>query len=164
MHKLTFSPLSFFYSTDNMVRKCSVRGCKTNYRYLSQLGDGPSETTTIYGFPTSHTEGAKWLASLPNKIATLRAFITRNMGVVAKHFPENVLMIRRGRHMAPNAAPSLLYNVPASCIPTPSCSPRVTTKSSSDFRAKSMDIDEMTEFRELEKLCTLKEFPTNFQS
>ena len=68
MHKLTFSPLSFFYSTDNMVRKCSVGGCKTNHRYLSQLGDGPSETTTIYGFPTSHTEGAKWLASLPNKI------------------------------------------------------------------------------------------------
>ena len=135
-----------------MVRKCSVGGCKTNHRYLSQLGDGPSETTTIYGFPTSHTEGAKWLASLPNKIDP-ESILTRNMGVVAKHFPENVLMIRRGRHMVPNAAPSLLYNVPASCNSTSSCPPRVTTKSSSDFKAKSMDNDETAEFRELERLC-----------
>ena len=141
-----------------MVRKCSVYGCKTNY--VSKQGGESSKPTTIYGFPTNPEQRAQWVASLPNQMAV--ADVTKNMGVCAKHFPADVPLTLRGRHMVPASPPSIFFNVPSSCIPTQHPQPRSTVKSSSASRAR--DVDEMSVFREMDAFCSVEDFPDAFAS
>ncbi|GFS16516.1 hypothetical protein ElyMa_003216100 [Elysia marginata] len=102
-----------------MVRKCSVKGCKSNY--LSQRAVQQPKFITVYSFPKDSRQLAQWVDSLPFKIDAHK--ITDNYGVCAKHFPADTPMTRRGSRWVPAVPPSIFPN---SC-PDPSSVPTLAS-------------------------------------
>lgn len=119
-----------------MVKKCSVRGCRTGYD-----SEEPSSPISIYSFPKGLEEKKEWLRVLTNIIEKA----TPNMGVCALHWPKDAAWVKSGRHLVPRDPPSIFPNVASSIIPS-STKPRSTMNSTSDIR--HTEVDEMKQFRE----------------
>ena len=91
-----------------MGRKCSVPGCKTGYTSANVIR---TAKLSVYGFPKDPNELQKWLSRLPNEISA--DSVTRNMGVCSLHWPPDVPLMRRARHMVPSIPPSIFPDVQA---------------------------------------------------
>ena len=122
----------------------------------------------MYSFPTDPDELKGWLTSLPNNTKVRK--ITKHVGVCQYHFPSDVPMKKpKNRFKTPAEPPSYWdqKDNPYQEIPIPpSCRPsqrnkRSTLNSSTDLRIRSMDVDEMADFVEKDKLsnaeCLVKE-------
>ena len=98
-----------------MPNKCGIVNCRGNYDALSKC--------RVFKLPTVDPERQKWLAKIPSRkdlnIATAKSFF-----VCEKHWPPNCPMKKLpGGAKRPAVAPSI-FDLPASCLPTPQPPPR----------------------------------------
>lgn len=96
-----------------MPRKCSIGLCKSNYR----AGNQPR--VSVYSFPNTEKDLDRWLSAIPHKMDKDK--VTLNMGICARHWPDDVLMKRVKGHDIPAVPPSIfppgaeLYKPRRSC-------------------------------------------------
>jgi len=101
-----------------MPNKCGIVNCRGNYDLLSKR--------RVFKLPSVDPERQKWLAVIPPRkdfsIANAKSFF-----VCEKHWPQNPPLKKLpGGTTRPAVAPSI-FDVPASCLPTPS-SPSKTSR------------------------------------
>ena len=98
-----------------MPNKCGIVNCRGNYDLLSKC--------RVFKLPILDPERQKWLAVIPPckdfDIANAKSFF-----VCEKHWPQNPPMKKLpGGTTRPAVAPTI-FDVPASCLPTPQIPPR----------------------------------------
>lgn len=64
-----------------MPRKCSIGLCKSNYNSVNH------PRISIFRFPHTEEELDRWLSAIPHKIDKDK--VTVNMGICARHWPDN---------------------------------------------------------------------------
>ena len=98
-----------------MPNKCGIVNCRGNYDLLSKR--------RIFKLPRLDPERQRWLAVIPPRknfnVANAKSFF-----ICEKHWPQNPPMKKLpGGTTRPAVAPSI-FDVPASCLPTPQIPPR----------------------------------------
>ena len=98
-----------------MPNKCGIVNCRGNYDLLSKR--------RIFKLPRLDPERQRWLAVIPPRkdfnVANAKSFF-----ICKKHWPQNPPMKKLpGGTTRPAVAPSI-FDVPASCLPTPQIPPR----------------------------------------
>ena len=98
-----------------MPNKCGIVNCRGNYDLLSKR--------RIFKLPRLDPERQRWLAVIPPRkdfnVANAKSFF-----ICEKHWPQNPPMKKlSGGTTRPAVAPSI-FDVPASCLPTPQIPPR----------------------------------------
>lgn len=98
-----------------MPNKCGIVNCRGNYDVSSKC--------SVYKLPKDDPERQTWLAVIPPRkdfdISNAKSFF-----ICEKHWPENPPMKKLpGGTTRPAVAPSI-FDVPASCLPTPKPPPR----------------------------------------
>ena len=138
-----------------MPRKCSVYGCKGNYKSSLNSPDSSNvEKISCYRFPKDPEERLKWINALPNKINP--SDITDNMTVCSKHFAPDCRMKRWGKYSIPLDPPDpALCSVAGkeSCSRAPPSKPRQTKNSNPPPINEDEQLDE---FHSLDKFETYK--------
>ncbi|GFR82403.1 hypothetical protein ElyMa_004095800 [Elysia marginata] len=131
-----------------MGRKCSVSGCRTGYTSQAKIASGiiEHEKISIYGFPRDAMELQAWLDSLPNKLSISQ--ISGNMGVCSLHWPADVPLIRRARHLVPSVPPSIFP------VAAYTKGKETTAKAAKKFvrDTREYDADDVTEFLDMNDL------------
>ncbi|KAK7106695.1 hypothetical protein V1264_017922 [Littorina saxatilis] len=116
-----------------MGRKCSVYGCKTNYK--SEEGCGSERKVSVYRLPSDSAERALWISAITNDNFTAK----QHTVVCELHWPPGFETISKNGKQRPKHPPSVWPNVPSSQIPTPAPSPRPTKRTSSSLRNTEAD-------------------------
>ena len=93
-----------------MPNKCGIVNCRGNYDLLSKR--------RIFKLPRLDPERQRWLAVIPPRkdfnVANAKSFF-----ICEKHWPQNPPMKKLpGGTTRPAVAPGI-FDVPASCLPTP---------------------------------------------
>lgn len=138
-----------------MPRKCSIRGCKTNY-------DSETENYSTFSLPKDETLRSKWLKSIPNDLSELKHPV-----ICIKHFDESCVswtdvIYSKGERkeyprkipkLAEGAVPTIFPNAPeylSTDVPSAKAPPTIivalpsslalasTSKKSADSEAESL--------------------------
>lgn len=149
-----------------MPRKCCVYNCKTNYdapnsspsvtvSAKTQCNDDAfycdGEATSdegdkiaVYRFPRDESDKQRWIDSLPN--ANFKW--SKDSVVCEKHWPVGYATKNaQGGHVRPVDPPSV-FDVPASCVPTPP--PRLRSTGNT-LSVRNSQPDELQKFLQLDK-------------
>ena len=96
-----------------MVNKCGVVNCKGNYNAINKC--------RVFKIPKNEEERKKWLAVLPSRENF--SIDPEKFFVCEKHWPADHETVKIPGGTRPANPPSI-FDVPASCLPTPKPSPR----------------------------------------
>lgn len=135
-----------------MPRKCSVVGCRGNYRKRKNADDDNISSVSVFRFPKEEGRRKEWLRKIPQENLTADN-ITDNMGVCEQHFDPRFVLRDYTFHrpdgttftsprLAPvlsdDAIPTIFPNTPLylSTVPTPK------RKNPDDRRAEASARDE----------------------
>ena len=128
-----------------MPRKCSLGGCKENYR-------GASEKRTVHQFPKDPEERRLWCSALPNILDYNK--VTRNMGVCDIHWPASAPKQRfPGGAIRPTVPPSIFPSLPQSFQhQTASKKPRQVARRGLSLSSRNAIPDELDAFIKADKI------------
>ena len=107
----------------------------------------------VYGFPKDADICKKWLKAIPNSNLKIDN-VSENMGVCKLHWCDESKFEKHFVKLVP-AVPPNKFDVPKSCVGTPSAKQRSTQASLSSQR--NPDVDELQEFKKRDSLSTLED-------
>ena len=98
-----------------MLYKCSVYGCRTNYKE-NESDSVIKDDVKLFRFPSDEGERELWIKCLPN----LDFVWTASKRICEKHWPVNYekKVVNRNRNFSPLDPPSIFEGVPTSCVPS----------------------------------------------
>ena len=120
-----------------MPNKCGVVNCKGNYDETNKC--------RVFRLPRDELEKQKWLSVLPPRAGFV---VDPTKFICQKHWPSDTEMVKiPGGHTRPVNPPSV-FNIPASCLPSPRPPPR---------QPKTED-QQLKYFLKKDKITSLHEF------
>ena len=135
-----------------MVNKCSVKGCKSNYR------SNKSPYVPVYKLP-EHTEDKKrWMEAISDNVEN----ITRNTRICRLHWPPNeILMVRIKRFTRPKDPPTVF-------VSSTSTMERCKSSKSRDIYSRKIALevrgaisDEIEMFEARDCICSFEDLKNN---
>ena len=97
-----------------MVNKCGVVNCRGNYDDASKI--------QMVRLPADEVEQQRWKDAIPQRVGF--EIKRETFRICLAHWPKDTPMKKfRGGFLVPIDPPSI-FNVPASCLPSPKAAPR----------------------------------------